>query len=447
MPRKTIFALIGLALLSGGVAGAILFPWSGLKPQPIIDAHMHMYQWNKYGDPPEANLITHNVPAARTDDAAIDAYVAEMKRYNIVLAIGSGELATVEKWRKRAPGKFIGGIEFPRYTTPVYQRRQGWPELSNLRKLLESDKLGILGEVTAQYAGLSPTDPQLDAYFALAADLDVPVSFHSGFGPPMSAYRGDPGFRMQLGNPLLLEDVLVKHPRLRVYIAHGGYPYLDDTIALMMQYRQVYVDISAIDWLLTRAEFHAYLRRLIQARLEDRILFGTDQMIWPETVGMSISAVNSADFLSAKQKRKIFFENAVEFFDLDREALLRGEGATSPDGRQVRVIRAPIELRPRKPGAYEEVKVDLDLTGVTSTAVKVKGFDIDATEEAVMTINGTKIPLPPEIVSDMQERTVTIDLPNGVLHDGTNTIGFLFAEAVGGTTGYAIHDLRILLRR
>lgn len=162
-----------------------------------------------------------------------------MKRYNIILAIGSGELPTVEKWQQRGPGKFIGGIEFPRDTLPVYQRRQDWPDLPELRKLLEAGKLGILGEATAQYAGLTPAGPQLDAYLALAADLGVPVSFHSGFGPPMSAYHGDPGFRMRLGNPLPLEDVLVMHPRLRVQIVHGGYPYLDSTITLMMQYRQV----------------------------------------------------------------------------------------------------------------------------------------------------------------------------------------------------------------
>lgn len=207
------------------------------------------------------------------------------------------------------------------------------------------------------------------------------------------------------------------------------------------------MDISAIDRLLTRAEFHTHLQRLVQARLEDRILFGTDQMIWPGTVGMSIDAVNSVDFLTAKQKREVFFENAVEFFDLDRDALLGSEGAAGPDGKRIRVMCAPIELRPRKPGAYEEVRVDLGLTGVTSTAVRVKGVDIDATEEAVMTINGTEIPLPSEIVSDLQERSVTIELPTGLLDDGTNTIGFLFAEVGGGTTGYAVHDLRLLLRK
>jgi hypothetical protein len=66
---------------------------------------------------------------------------------------------------------------------------------------------------------VAPNDPKLEPYFALAEELDIPVCLHTGFGPPMSPYMGDPNFRMRHGNPLLLEDVLVKHPRLRIYIA------------------------------------------------------------------------------------------------------------------------------------------------------------------------------------------------------------------------------------
>lgn len=56
---------------------------------------MHTYQWNKYGAPPQPNLITGNVPEARTDEEAIHDYLAEMDRYKIVLAVGSGELEMV----------------------------------------------------------------------------------------------------------------------------------------------------------------------------------------------------------------------------------------------------------------------------------------------------------------------------------------------------------------
>ena len=419
------------------------------KSYPIIDIHMHAFQWNKYGDPPPPNLITGKRPTARSNNEAIEAYIAEMDRYNIVLAVGSGQLEMVKEMKAHVMNRFIGGIEFPKYTSPVNKRMEKWPSLNELRILYESGQLKIMGEITAQYAGVAPNDPKLEPYFALAEELDIPVCLHTGFGPPMSPYMGDPNFRMRHGNPLLLEDVLVKHPRLRIYIAHGGYPNLSETIALMLMYRQVYMDISAINWLLTREEFHAYLQRLMQARLGKRIMFGTDQMIWPDAVGMSVNAIESATFLTEAQKRDIFFENAARFLRLDTSKYLTGSFGKSlaPDSETVKVISSELRLRPATPGDKRTVSFNLKLTGVKSTAVQVTGFDIDGVTETEMFINDQKVKLPAEIVADMEPKTVIIELKKGILKEGENTITFLFADSVGGTTGFSILGLKIMLRK
>ena len=419
------------------------------KSYPIIDIHMHAFQWNKYGDPPPPNLITGKRPTARSNNEAIEAYIAEMDRYNIVLAVGSGQLEMVKEMKEHVLNRFISGIEFPKYTSPVNKRIEKWPSLNELRILYESGQLKIMGEITAQYAGVAPNDPKLEPYFALAEELDIPVCLHTGFGPPMSPYMGDPNFRMRHGNPLLLEDVLVKHPRLRIYIAHGGYPNLSETIALMLMYRQVYMDISAINWLLTREEFHAYLQRLMQARLGKRIMFGTDQMIWPDAVGMSVDAIESATFLTEAQKRDIFFENAARFLRLDTSKYLTGSFGKSlaPDSETVKVISSELRLRPATPGDKRTVSFNLKLTGVKSTAVQVTGFDIDGVTETEMFINDQKVKLPAEIVADMAPKTVIIELKKGILKEGENTITFLFADSVGGTTGFSILGLKIMLRK
>jgi uncharacterized protein len=418
------------------------------EPFPIIDMHMHTYQWNKYGDPPQPNLITGNVPEARTNAEAIEAYMAEMDRYNIVLAVGSGELEMVEEMKSHAQDRFLGGIEFPRYTAPVNNRLEEWPDIDELHRLYESDQLQIMGEITAQYAGVAPNDPKLEPYYALAEELDIPFCLHTGFGPPMSPYLGDPDFRMRYGNPLLLEDVLVKHPKLRIYIAHGGYPFIEETIALMMMYQQVYVDISAINWLLTPEEFHSYLQQLTDARLGKRIMFGTDQMIWPEAVGMSIEAIESATFLTEEQKQDIYFNNAAEFLKLDKSKYLPGstEYYDESGARVVEVVTSEIRMRPAEPGDQETVSVNLSLGGATSTAIQVTGWDIDDVSETDMLINGQNVALPPEIVADVAPKTVTIELEDGLLKEGENTITFVFAEAFEGTTGFSILDVRFLLR-
>jgi hypothetical protein len=56
------------------------------------------------------------------------------------------------------------------------------------------------------------------------------------------------------------------------------------------------------------------------------------------------------------------------------------------------------------------------------------------------------LPLPAEIVADVAPKTVTIELEDGLLVEGENTITFVFANAFEGTTGFSIVDVRILLR-
>jgi predicted TIM-barrel fold metal-dependent hydrolase len=451
--KKTIiiFTLVLCILTLTGACSYLPSSESAIQssePFPIIDMHMHTYQWNKYGDPPQPNLITGNVPEARTDEETISAYLAEMDRFNIVLSVGSGELEMVNTMQSQAQDRFLGGIEFPRYTAPVNNRLEYWPEVDELRQLFESGQLQVMGEITAQYAGLAPNDPKLEPYYALAEELDIPFCLHTGFGPPNSPYMGDPNFRMRHGNPLLLEDVLVKHPKLRIYIAHGGYPFIEETIALMMMYPQVYVDISAINWLLTPEEFHAYLKQLMDARLGERILFGTDQMIWSEAIEMSINAIESATFLTEGQKQDIYFNNAAEFLKLDKSKYLPGasEYYDEDGNRVVEVVTTEIRMRPAKVGDQETVIVNLSLNGATSTAIQVTGFDIDDVSETDMLINGQDVPLPADIVADVTPRTVTIELGDGVLVDGENTITFVFANDYEGTTGFSIVDVRILLR-
>jgi len=88
-------------------------------------------------------------------------------------------------------------------------------------------------------------------------------------------------------------------------------------IALLYSHPQVYVDISQNNWGFPRKEFHRQLRRLVEAGYEKRIMFGSDEMVWPETIRIAIESVESASFLSTEQKRDIFYNNAAGFLRLE----------------------------------------------------------------------------------------------------------------------------------
>ena len=185
--------------------------------------------------------------------------------------------------------------------------------------------MNAFGEIAAQYEGLSPSDPALEPYFALAEELDLPVGVHTGTSFPGTPYQGYPHFRLALGNPLLLEDLLVRHPKLRVFIAHGGEPWRRETIALMGMYQRVYMDVGTI-WLLgsvNQTAIDDWFREMLSHDLGKRIMFGSDQMRWPDTIGMAIHVIESVKLLTEQQRRDILYNNAARFLRLTEDEIAR----------------------------------------------------------------------------------------------------------------------------
>jgi predicted TIM-barrel fold metal-dependent hydrolase len=246
--------------------------------------------------------------SATSVEATSQPTLAVMDIHNIVKGFLSGNLDYVYKWVAGAPNRFIPSSSII--------GRPSDPSIDFLRGEYNAGRLEAMGEIWSQLAGLSPTDPALEPYFGLAEELDLPVLIHTaGLGPRL------PDFRSSLGNPLLLEEVLVKHPRLCLWVENAGFPFLEEMTILMYQYPQVYADLSTITWIIPREAFHDYLRGLIRAGLGKRLIFGSDQMSWPEAIESAIEGIESADFLTEEQKRDIFYNNAVRFLRLEENAL------------------------------------------------------------------------------------------------------------------------------
>jgi predicted TIM-barrel fold metal-dependent hydrolase len=271
---------------------------------PIIDMHLHAFQAPDGGAP--VNPVTGRPSISRTTAELRDASLAALARYNIVKAVTSGPAEAAAQWHGAAPERILVGA-FVDEANPL-------PDLSKLRADIRAGRVHVLGELALQYRGMAPNDPRLEPYYALAEELDVPVGLHTGIGPPGTSYLPCcRQFRASLGNPILVEEVLVRHPRLRLYLMHGGAPYLQETKAIMSVYPQVYADLSVINWVLPREEFHSYLRELMRAGFGKRLLFGSDQMFWPEAIGMAVEGIESATFLTEGEKRDILYNNAVRF--------------------------------------------------------------------------------------------------------------------------------------
>lgn len=247
--------------------------------------------------------------APDTDEQLLAANARMLERYNIT-ALADGREETVAALSALVPGRIMQASAFG--------SGENWPTPERLREQIQAGKIKALSEITIQYAGIAPTDTRLEPYWALAEELDIPVGIHMGPGPPGTPYFAAPKYRMALTDPLLLEEVLIKHPRLRVFVMHAGWPMADRMMALMYAHPQVYVETGVIDHAFPRAEFHRYLKQLVDAGFGKRIMFGSDQMAWPETIGVAIANVESAAFLTPEQKRDIFYNNATRFLRLTK---------------------------------------------------------------------------------------------------------------------------------
>jgi len=268
---------------------------------------------------PEAFLAFQKQPdcadpvwSAETDTELMERTLQIMERRNVI-GVTSG--ARLDDWRTRAPDRIIPGI--------LFNGGPGSLSLDSLRARFSDGRVRVFSEVTIQYRGVEPADPTFEPYLSLAEELGIPVGIHIGTGPQGAPYLGFAGYRARLHSPLILEEVLLRHPDLRLYVMHAGWPMLDDTLALLWTHPQVHLGVGVINWGLPRPEFHRYLQRLVEAGFEKRIMFGSDQMVWPEALEFAIQAIESAAFLTEGQKRDILYNNAARFLDLSDKEITR----------------------------------------------------------------------------------------------------------------------------
>lgn len=313
--------------------------------EPIIDMHMHALAANDQGPPPMGMCapldampgwdpivpflqmfveVFKNPPCAdpiwspMTDVEVMTRTLAVMRRHNVI-GVLSGTAARVDAWLVADSPRLIPALS-------LNAGQAGAPSVDTVRERHAQKRLSVLGEVSNQYAGLSPDDFRMEPYWSLAEELDIPVAYHVGPGPPGAVHLGSPNYRARLHSALTMEEVLVKHPKLRLSVMHAGYPMLEDMLAVLYAHPQVYVDVGVIVYTQPRPAFYRYLQALVDAGFGKRVMFGSDQMVWPEALERAIAVINEAPFLSAAQKRDILYNNAARFLRLSQEEMARHRG-------------------------------------------------------------------------------------------------------------------------
>lgn len=277
----------------------------------IIDMHLHSYsqevleeeRYDHYGVKGVQDLETHFK----------ESYAA-MKKYNVVKAVVSGALGTVEYWMSNdTENRLIQGLHF-------FHPDDLKMDIAQFEALIKSGKVEVFGELGPYYSGTTLSDDVWQPYLIICEKYDIPVAVHMGGGDPGGTYSWAPKARLSLGDPYTIENVLVNYPKLRIYMMHaGGEDWPEHAIRLMAYYPQLYTDIAVMLWVEpnTQRYIKEFLRNIKEAGYLDRVMFGSDQMMWPYAIGKSIDFLNSLDFITKIEKEDIFYNNAAKFLKLE----------------------------------------------------------------------------------------------------------------------------------
>ncbi len=285
----------------------LLLPLAGraAEPERVIDVHWH---------------------APRIAD--LPAWTDAMNAANVSQVIVIGTPGQIDALNLSEGARWIPSLTFPcedglavTNGQRCFEDGSTFPPLALIRSLVAAGKLKALGEINAQYMGVAPDDERMEPYYALAEELDIPMGIHLGIAAPGVAYADSkfpphksPHYSGAAGNPLALETVLVRHPKLRLYVMHAAWPFLAEMQYMLYLHPQLYADLSALQWTIPRAAYYSHLRALVAAGFGKRLMFGSDGGVTRLKEG--VDAVMAADFLTAEQKRDILHDNAARFFRL-----------------------------------------------------------------------------------------------------------------------------------
>jgi hypothetical protein len=286
------------------IAAALLASETAASQTPVIDVHLHS-------------------PFTKTNT---DAMRRAMDSLNVRHAVFIGSFDQLASPLDSAPGRLLAALMFPcaggrmpNAGVRCFPPDGDFPPIDWLRAEVKAGRIRMFGEIGAQYLGIAPDDPRLEPYYALAEELDVPMGIHLGIGPPGVSYattpspaNKSPSYSGVAGDPRLLERVLVRHPKLRLYVMHAAWPSIESMVYMLYMHPQLYVDISVLQYAVERPAYYRALQTLVDAGFSNRIMFGSDG--GARFLRLGIEAIEQAPFLNETQKRAILYDNAKRFF-------------------------------------------------------------------------------------------------------------------------------------
>jgi predicted TIM-barrel fold metal-dependent hydrolase len=152
-------------------------------------------------------------------------------------------------------------------------RRIGFMSVNPTRPgaLEEADRsreLGLVGvKLGPNYQEFDPLSEPALAFYRYCQRHGLPILFHCGASPIRTA-------PLRYTYPLVMDEVALQFPELRIVLAHMGHPFARETVVTIRKHPHVYADVSSIylrPWVLYESLITA-----VEWGTTDKLLLGSD---------------------------------------------------------------------------------------------------------------------------------------------------------------------------
>lgn len=230
----------------------------------MIDCHTHLWSAEDWSED-----IVREASLARGGPADID--IPEERHLAAMEAV---DKAIVFGFHSRHLGWVVPNDRIARYVDHFPDKLIGFacidphePDyMSELERVFAMKQFRGL-KLAPIYQNYHPMDERMLPVYAFCERRGIPILIHQGTTFPRRA-------PLKYALPILLEDVAMAYPELRMVIAHLGHPWVEDTIVLIRKQPNLYADISALyyrPW-----QFYNALMLAQEYGVMHKLFFGSD---------------------------------------------------------------------------------------------------------------------------------------------------------------------------
>jgi len=200
---------------------------------------------------------------------------------------------------KKHPDKFVGfaGID------PLKRMKA-------VREIRRSYDLGLRGVAVRPFMfGIPPHHAKMYPIYSTCVELDIPIWFHLSINYSTN--------NMEVERPIYLDIVAQDFPELKIIAGHGGWPWVNELVAVAWRNPNIYIDIASYlpKYIGMKGTGWEQLIHFGNSVLQDRILFGSTWLF----MGMSIKQLADGVMelpLKEEVKRKWLYENAAKLLGI-----------------------------------------------------------------------------------------------------------------------------------